>query len=177
MILMDFRFGAGFVPLRFRQKVSRDAQIDKLLDADGGAIFPGEQAADRSRGYPQGIGKMGLFDAALGKPSVQLVLTARRFWFNCKLIIHIFNIYLLGALMTFAQIFTQILSEVTNRPQEEVNELLDTFRQVHPEGNWDREYSPDEAQNLIEKLRKEAPGIRAWLSEGAESALKRQGSS
>lgn len=69
--------------------------------------------------------------------------------------------------MTRAEISVQILSEVSGRSKKEIQNPLNTFREYHPEGKWDEEIPEPKAQELLSSLRKEAPGILAWLIKGA----------
>lgn len=77
--------------------------------------------------------------------------------------------------MTRADIFVQILSEVSGRPCREVAAILSEFRRSHPGGTWDQVIPDDEAKKLITDLRKEAPGILAWLVEGARRVRRNTG--
>ncbi len=74
--------------------------------------------------------------------------------------------------MTRADIFIQILSEVTGRPKAELASLLAMFRSVYPGGRWDDVLPDNEAQALLEGLRKEKEGIRAWLAKGAQQFIR-----
>lgn len=77
--------------------------------------------------------------------------------------------------MTNADIFIQILSEVSGRPEKEISDLLKRFREVHPGGDWDAEVPFDKAKRLLADLRKEAPRILCWLAEGAARVSKFEG--
>lgn len=69
--------------------------------------------------------------------------------------------------MTRADIFIQILSEVSGKPKEEISTLLEVFNAAFPGPNkFDEELTDDAAQKLLEGLRKEKDGIRQWLMEG-----------
>lgn len=69
--------------------------------------------------------------------------------------------------MTHADIFVQILSEVSGRSKNEIAEFLKMLRKARPQGKWDEEVPPLEAEKLLSDLRGEAPGILAWLVKGA----------
>lgn len=69
--------------------------------------------------------------------------------------------------MTNKDVFIQILSEVSGKPEQEVADLLTTLRRAHPGGKWDNELSENEAEKLLITLRAKAPGILRWLIEGA----------
>ena len=69
--------------------------------------------------------------------------------------------------MTYQEIFIQIISEVSGKPKQELSELLNNIRKIHPGGKWDIEIPDSESKELLTKLRGEAPGILRWLAEGA----------
>lgn len=70
--------------------------------------------------------------------------------------------------MTYQEIFIQIISEVSGKPRDEIAGLLGAFRRANPTaGKWDKEIPADEAEKLLASLRAEAPGILAWLVQGA----------
>ncbi len=77
--------------------------------------------------------------------------------------------------MTYKEIFIQILSEVSGKPKKELSDLLTIIRSTHPGGKWDNVLSQKESDDLLNKLRKEAPGILRWLYEGA-AEVERHGS-
>lgn len=69
--------------------------------------------------------------------------------------------------MTHKEIFIQILHEVSGKPKNELSDLLESIRSVHPGGKWDNVLSDEESEKLLNDLRKEAPGILRWLIAGA----------
>lgn len=71
--------------------------------------------------------------------------------------------------MTKAEIFVQIISEVSGAPRQEVAELLSNILRVHPVPALDEKIPDNEVEELLHGLREEAPGILAWLIEGAMS--------
>jgi len=77
--------------------------------------------------------------------------------------------------MKRADIFIQILSEVSGRPKHEIAELLSAIRQANPGGKWDEEIPENELEQLVNELRGEAPGIMDWLIKGAARVDKRGG--
>jgi hypothetical protein len=70
--------------------------------------------------------------------------------------------------MTRADIFIRIISEVSGKPEREINDILKAFRQGHPGGKWDDEIPDGETETLLNNLRAEAPGIFARLIKGAD---------
>jgi len=68
--------------------------------------------------------------------------------------------------MTKAEIFIQILSEVSGRSTDEITALFKNMRKANPGGKWDDEVPAAEAEKLLNDLRAEAPGILAWLVRG-----------
>ena len=69
--------------------------------------------------------------------------------------------------MTRAEIFIQIISEVSSKPKQEIADVLTSFRKANPGGRWDESIPAGEAEKLLDSLRKEAPAILAWLVKGA----------
>ncbi|MBW1702823.1 MAG: hypothetical protein JRJ50_12030 [Deltaproteobacteria bacterium] len=78
--------------------------------------------------------------------------------------------------MTYAKLFIQIISEVSGKPEQEIADLLSTFREAHPGGNWDQVIPANEAEKLLNDLREEAPGILAWLVKGAMDVARHESS-
>jgi hypothetical protein len=72
--------------------------------------------------------------------------------------------------MTYKKIFVQILSEVSGKSKKELNDTISSFHKFKPNNNLDKELSYEESQKLLNQLRKEGPGILAWLVEGAVKA-------
>lgn len=79
--------------------------------------------------------------------------------------------------MTYAEIFVQILSEVSGKPKEMVSELLKILRQINPGGKWDEKIPDHKVDETMAQLRSEAPGILAWLREGAVKVERSTGRS
>lgn len=78
--------------------------------------------------------------------------------------------------MTYADVFTQILHEVTGKPKKQVFELIDVVKTLHPDKhNFDKELSDQQAEELLNNLRKEKEGILAWLVKGAVETQKNEG--
>lgn len=76
--------------------------------------------------------------------------------------------------MTKADVFVQILSEVSGKPKELVGDLLTAFRKTFPgQDRFDDELPDAEASQLLAGLRKEKEGIRAWLNSGFYEVLLR----
>ena len=73
--------------------------------------------------------------------------------------------------MTNRDVFTQILSEASGRPLDEVKDLVDKLvRSMGSRHHLDEEISDDEAQAQLTQLRRELPGIRRWLVQGGIEA-------
>jgi len=77
--------------------------------------------------------------------------------------------------MKKSEIFIQTLSEVSGRPKNELEDMLTAFRHANPGGGWDQEVSESESQKLIAAFREEAPGILAWLVQGAAVVARHKG--
>jgi hypothetical protein len=69
------------------------------------------------------------------------------------------------AAMTRAEIFVQLLSEVTGKPKEEIADVLPQARNILPAGKWDEEIPPDESERLLDDLRPQGPSILELLSQ------------
>jgi hypothetical protein len=68
--------------------------------------------------------------------------------------------------MTNADVLITILAETTGQPPATFRPALDAARVLEP-GHWlDVELSPDEAQELLTRLRAEKAGILNWLIKG-----------
>lgn len=76
--------------------------------------------------------------------------------------------------MTYQEIFIQIISEVSGKPKQEINELLSAFRKTNPGGKWDNIIPDKDADKLLTDLRAEAPGILRWLVEGAMAVTRHE---
>jgi hypothetical protein len=76
--------------------------------------------------------------------------------------------------MTYGEIMTTILSEVTGRPRSTFEPALKAARAMSPDHRLNMELSPDEAQKLLADLRKEKAGILNWLIEGRRAAMSRK---
>ena len=74
--------------------------------------------------------------------------------------------------MTTQTIMVQILHEVTGHPKKELRRLMKSIRAGLPDQGrgFDREHTPDEAEELLNKFRQERAGILRWLHEGAAMA-------
>lgn len=70
--------------------------------------------------------------------------------------------------MTRAEIFIQVLSELSDTPEREIADLLASFRQTHPDSGWDEEVPDTETDNLLTYLRTATHSVLFWLSEAAE---------
>lgn len=68
--------------------------------------------------------------------------------------------------MTYGEILIEAMAEATGSPKEELSFLLDVFRKQFPKANIDQELSDEEAQALLEKLRKDKDGIREFFTSG-----------
>lgn len=69
--------------------------------------------------------------------------------------------------MTHADVFVQILSEVTGHAEGDVREWLQTFRDNVPGSDkFDDELSDQEAEALLADFRKEKSGILNWALKG-----------
>jgi phage/plasmid-associated DNA primase len=78
--------------------------------------------------------------------------------------------------MTRADIMAQILSEVTGKPKDQVTNLLERFKEIFSDTfKFDEELSDEEAEQTLQKLRKEKSGILNWLLEGTYRVHKRTG--
>lgn len=68
--------------------------------------------------------------------------------------------------MTNADIFNQILSDATGQPVAEVTEMTAALADMFGSRiDLQAEVSDAEAEKLLAALRKELPGIRAWLAQ------------
>lgn len=72
--------------------------------------------------------------------------------------------------MTNREIFTQILSEATGKPKKEVEHLTLALTKHIGIGRLDEERPQGQGEKLLEQLRRELPGIRAWLEQGRREA-------
>ena len=70
-------------------------------------------------------------------------------------------------MITRAEIFVRILSEVSGKPLHMVACQLAEFRKTHPGNSWDRKIPCNEAQRLLADLRKDAPAIMSWVAGGS----------
>ncbi len=68
--------------------------------------------------------------------------------------------------MTFGDIMAQIISEITGRPKEEINEIVKTIEKAFPgKQRLEEEVPDDKVDLLLNELRKEKPAIMAQLME------------
>lgn len=73
--------------------------------------------------------------------------------------------------MTNADVFIQIISEVSGRSKEDATETLRLFRQSHPgKDGFDKEQPDEKAEMLLAQLRPEKSGILNWLLAGRRRA-------
>ncbi|MGD9947546.1 MAG: hypothetical protein AB7U29_03590 [Desulfobulbus sp.] len=70
--------------------------------------------------------------------------------------------------MTYQDIFVQILSEVSGETPARILEFVKTVKAAKPGGNWDIKLSDKDSEEIISKLRKDAPAIVRWLEEGRQ---------
>ena len=76
--------------------------------------------------------------------------------------------------MTNADIMIQILSEVTEKPKEQVSEMVDAIRKTFPGVNrLDVEVPDIKAEQILSGLREQKEGIRAMLTSGLHEFLLR----
>ena len=70
--------------------------------------------------------------------------------------------------MTNAEVMAQILSEASGKPVEEVQQFVaELAKGFGSRTKLNVELSEADAAELLRALRKELPGIRQWLIEGA----------
>lgn len=77
--------------------------------------------------------------------------------------------------MTKADVFVQILHEVTGKSKEEVRILLDEATAQTGRAGFDEELTDAEAEQWLEDLRKEKDGIMNWLLRGAQEVERNAG--
>lgn len=77
--------------------------------------------------------------------------------------------------MTKADVFVQILHEVTGKPKEVVCSLLDEATKATGRAGFDDELDDAEAEQLLADLRKEKDGIMDWLLRGAQKVKRNSG--
>lgn len=78
--------------------------------------------------------------------------------------------------MTYRDIFNQILSEVTGKSQDQIDDLWKAFLASNPgPGRLDEELPDETAQKLLRDLRKDKAGILAWLADGSRKVHKHTG--
>lgn len=66
--------------------------------------------------------------------------------------------------MTYGDVMSQILSEVTGQSKEQIQYLLDIIATQFPgKHKLDEELPDKKAEQLLNDLRKEGSGILAWL--------------
>ena len=68
--------------------------------------------------------------------------------------------------MTYGDILIEAMAEATGESKEELTFLLGIFRKQFPKANLDEELSEEEADALLEKLRKDKDGIRELFTSG-----------
>jgi hypothetical protein len=68
--------------------------------------------------------------------------------------------------MTYGEILAQIISEITGKPKEKINEIVRTVERSFPDRQRLQEVVPeDKVELLLNELRKEKPAILAQLFE------------
>ena len=77
--------------------------------------------------------------------------------------------------MTYADVLKTVLKEVAGLPADKIDFALNIAREKQPNSKLDIELSPEEAERLLAELRKEGPGILAWLVRGAMEVFKNSG--
>jgi hypothetical protein len=68
--------------------------------------------------------------------------------------------------MTNAEIFAQVLSEVTGRPKAELMAIVEMVKRRGGPATWDEELTPDASERLLASLRAEKAGILNWILAG-----------
>ena len=63
--------------------------------------------------------------------------------------------------MTYADVFIQILHEVTGKSKQELSAAIKIIKTVEP-GRLDEKLSDEKAKTLLSSLRQEKEGILAW---------------
>ena len=77
--------------------------------------------------------------------------------------------------MTYGELFTQVLAEITGKPEEQIVDLLAQFRAANPGDNFDKEIDPDKAKALLEQTRRNPEAIKTWLGTGYSKVMKKLG--
>ncbi len=77
--------------------------------------------------------------------------------------------------MTKADVFVQILHEVTGKSKEEVRTMLDEATEATGRAGFDDEIDEAEAEQLLADLREEKEGIMNWLLQGAQAVKRNSG--
>jgi len=78
--------------------------------------------------------------------------------------------------MTYEDVLIQILSEVTGNPKNEVTDIMKIFKNRFPTGHkLNEKLSEDEAEKMLNSLRKEKAGILRWLIKGKVMVDKNTG--
>lgn len=73
---------------------------------------------------------------------------------------------------THRDILTQILSEVTGKPSEQINSLMAMIQATTPDNKLDDPVSDEYYEEMLTGLRKEGPAILNKLIKGGISARK-----
>jgi hypothetical protein len=68
--------------------------------------------------------------------------------------------------MTNAEIFAQVMSEVTGRPTAECAAVVELVKRQRGPGKWDHEHTPAESARLLATFRAEQAGILNWILAG-----------
>jgi len=74
---------------------------------------------------------------------------------------------------TYRMLMAQILSEVTGRDQEYVNQVIDLIDIAHPGKRREIAISDEEYEAKLAEMRREKAGILNWLLAGAAKAKAR----
>ena len=78
--------------------------------------------------------------------------------------------------MTYEDVLTQILHEVSGKPVSEIKDLIKTIRdKSHGNHQLDKELSGPDAEKLIAQLRNEKAGILQWMIRSAIELEKQTG--
>ncbi len=68
--------------------------------------------------------------------------------------------------MTYGDVFMQIVAEVSGKPKENFAWMYEHIQRFPIGTDFDKELTDEEAEALLENLRKEKDSIRAWLIKG-----------
>lgn len=68
--------------------------------------------------------------------------------------------------MTYGDILIEAMAEATGESREELRFLLEVFKKQYPKSNIDQELSDAEANELLERLRKDKDSINELFTSG-----------